>query len=93
MSSKIKPVIDSQKNDVLKFIIYKSVLKQEYNTVEIIETIYKKSYYTNNRLKITGELILDHTDRSVIQILEGEVEVVTNLFEKISKDPRHYNIK
>lgn len=92
MPSKIKPVIDSQKNDVLKCIIYKSVLKQEYNTLEIIDTIYKKSYYTNNRLKITGELILDHTDRSVIQILEGDAEVVTNLFEKISKDSRHYNI-
>lgn len=45
---------------------------------------------TNNNLHITG--ILMYSDGNFFQILEGERELIQNLFKKIYLDSRHYNI-
>lgn len=45
----------------------------------------------NSHQNITGSLLYD--GGRFIQILEGEKEDITSLYEKISEDPRHTNIR
>jgi hypothetical protein len=45
----------------------------------------------NSHQDITGSLLYD--GGRFIQILEGEKDTITSLYEKISKDPRHSNVK
>ncbi len=47
-------------------------------------------YSHNNNIGITGILI--HSEGNFFQILEGDEETVRMMFERIKKDPRHYNI-
>ncbi len=44
----------------------------------------------NNFLNITGILI--YADGNFFQVLEGEEDTIKILFERIRKDPRHYNV-
>jgi hypothetical protein len=53
--------------------------------------ILRKARMNNESKNITGLLV--YSDMSFLQILEGEKEVVTQLFETISKDNRHADIK
>jgi|TARA_B110000238_G_C15944966_1_gene360639 hypothetical protein len=45
----------------------------------------------NSHQDITGSLLYD--GGRFIQILEGEKDTITSLYDKISKDPRHSNVK
>ena len=90
MLNKIKPVISS--SNKLKCIIYKSRMQPAYNNAMCFENISKNAFYSNRKLNITGELIINHVESSVIQILEGDEISLDNLFEKIKKDNRHANI-
>lgn len=45
----------------------------------------------NLEADITGILVMDEGD--ILQILEGEKNMVVGLFEKISRDPRHENVQ
>jgi hypothetical protein len=53
--------------------------------------ILRQARKNNELLNITGALI--YIDKNFIQILEGEKNSVCNLFEKISEDNRHSNVK
>ena len=47
---------------------------------------------TNNKLSdVTG--ILAYLDSKFIQVLEGQKDIVANLFKKISQDGRHHDVK
>ncbi|WP_025742889.1 BLUF domain-containing protein [Aquimarina pacifica] len=56
------------------------------NIQELFSFVEKFNIESN----ITG--ILMYSDGNFFQILEGDKEKVLLLFEKIKKDPRHYNI-
>ena len=53
--------------------------------------IEQKSLSLNADLDITGILVVD--EGRILQILEGGKQSVINLFERISKDPRHESVK
>lgn len=44
----------------------------------------------NNANQITG--VLMYSDGNFFQVLEGEKNVIQELFAKIKKDPRHYDV-
>ncbi|WP_062062381.1 BLUF domain-containing protein [Aquimarina longa] len=46
--------------------------------------------YNNKEIGIAGILI--YSDGNFFQILEGEKEIVKMMFERIKRDPRHYDI-
>ena len=49
------------------------------------------SRVSNKLADVTGLLV--YVDGTFLQVLEGEQEVVSALLEKISKDPRHTDVK
>lgn len=70
-------------------LIYLSASSSLFSNEDIID-ILKKSRSNNLRLDITG-LLLYH-EGSILQILEGEKEVIYALFNKISLDTRHKGV-
>ena len=52
-----------------------------------LKEIKETSIIRNAELDVTGILSID--DGKILQILEGEQRVVTDLFAKIAEDPRH----
>ena len=49
------------------------------------------SRVSNKLADVTGLLV--YVDGTFLQVLEGEQEMVSNLLDKISKDPRHTDVK
>ncbi len=49
------------------------------------------SRVSNKLADVTGLLV--YVDGTFLQVLEGEQEMVSDLLEKISKDPRHTDVK
>jgi hypothetical protein len=45
----------------------------------------------NTALNVTGLLCYDH--KQFLQIIEGETDVILDLFHKILNDPRHTNVR
>jgi hypothetical protein len=70
-------------------LVYYSISKTEITT-EMIGDILKKSRETNSKKNITGCLLF--YDKVFLQLLEGEKEVVQELYEKIKKDERHSEV-
>ncbi|MEO8861690.1 MAG: BLUF domain-containing protein [Ginsengibacter sp.] len=70
-------------------LIYLSASSSLFSNEEIID-ILNTSRLNNSRLDITG-LLLYH-EGSILQILEGEKEVIHALFNKISLDSRHKGV-
>ncbi len=70
-------------------ISYVSTVNPEVSKIDIANLMdYVK---VNNRLlNITGILI--YSEGNFLQVLEGTKRDILALFEKIKKDPRHYNI-
>jgi Sensors of blue-light using FAD len=67
-------------------VVYASAGSQPFSSSQLIDLLAKAR--TNNQaLGVTG-LLLYHGG-SFLQVLEGEDSVVSSLFEKIAKDPRH----
>ena len=62
----------------------------EKMTDQELKDILAVSRENNSKLGITGMLL--YRDGFFIQVLEGEKEVVNQLYEKISEDERHANI-
>ena len=56
-----------------------------------LEDILKTARETNARLGITGMLL--YGNKTFIQILEGEEDVVHELIKTIKRDPRHRNFQ
>ena len=55
-----------------------------------IDTLTKKVSLKNNKLGVTGLLIIK--DNHFFQIIEGESHIIDELFDKISIDKRHNNL-
>lgn len=53
--------------------------------------ILGKAKENNSQQDITGSLLYD--GGRFIQLLEGDKEIITNLYEKVSKDSRHTNVR
>lgn len=70
-------------------LIYVSAAAHLYSDQELID-ILSVSRINNSRLGVTG-LLLYH-DGSILQILEGEEEILNTLFNKIKKDHRHKGV-
>ncbi len=70
-------------------MIYTSVATKKVQPVEL-KDLRETSRRNNIRDGITGMLLYE--DGTFIQVLEGDSEVVTSTFERISKDPRHSKI-
>ncbi|MCF0048584.1 BLUF domain-containing protein [Dyadobacter sp. LJ53] len=70
-------------------IVYLSTYKILSNEEEL-KKIIEESRKNNASSNITGALL--YCNGSIIQVLEGEKEVVSSLFEKIRRDQRHTQI-
>ena len=72
---------------LIQFIYMSSLLKDEPDVLRgILDTAVQK----NKRLGITGMVLC--LDRNVMQVLEGEKDVVLNTFNTIQNDARHHRI-
>lgn len=58
---------------------------------EDLEALRLQSAQNNAKQQITG--VLFYSAGHFVQLLEGDMEKIHTLFEKISKDPRHQNVK
>jgi len=70
-------------------LLYLSSAKPEL-TEEALLQILSESQQRNAAINITGLLL--HSDGNIIQIIEGEKDIVERLFAKIEKDPRHHQV-
>jgi len=73
----------------MKTICYISDFAKNLDS-KIIDDLTKNISKNNNRLGITGVLIVK--DNHFFQILEGESQKVEELYKKIIQDSRHNNI-
>ena len=67
-------------------LIYISSAVSLYSNEELID-ILTTSRLNNTRLKITGLLL--YNEGSILQVLEGEEEVIHATYDTISRDNRH----
>ncbi|MEM1293903.1 MAG: BLUF domain-containing protein [Verrucomicrobiota bacterium] len=72
-------------------IIYRSISAEEFPTNEDILDLAEVSARNNQRDGITGLLILSGSQ--FLQVLEGEVQPVNALFQRICRDPRHHSVE
>jgi len=75
--------------DDLKILVYISASSGE-ETEEELEAILRRSRDTNRNRGITGMLL--YFEGHIMQILEGPVEAVDKLYQRISQDSRHQNV-
>ena len=71
-------------------IAYISAASKSFDPAELREML-KESNVRNKEAGITGMLL--YKDGQFMQVLEGPGEAVTTTFSRISKDPRHHDIK
>lgn len=74
----------------LVHLIYCSAI-QDFVTIPDLYRVLQQSIKNNGQRGITG--IVMYHDGSVLQILEGEEESVSALYEKICNDRRHHRIQ
>lgn len=70
-------------------ISYVSTARMDLQEQEIDNIMVKTNEY-NTAHNITGFLL--YNERNFFQLLEGEKEIILNLYEKIKQDRRHKNI-
>lgn len=68
------------------FIVYVSSATALMSTPQLHELL-DQSRVKNRRLGISGAML--YQDGNIIQVLEGEADVVEDLFGTIDRDPRH----
>ncbi len=74
----------------MRYIIsYVSTVSPNISNTDILRLMDHVSFH-NNTIGFTGILI--HSEGNFFQVLEGKEEIVKMMFERIKKDPRHYNI-
>ena len=71
------------------YLVYTSYTHHHMPEDEL-KSLLKTSVKNNKKLGITGLML--YSEKKFIQILEGEKEVVSGLFEKIKKDSRHDHV-
>jgi hypothetical protein len=70
-------------------ISYVSTVSSNLNETDIQKILdYSRDWNINNQ--ITGILLF--SEGNFFQVLEGEKELVTELFKRIKMDSRHYNL-
>ncbi|MFN8577859.1 MAG: BLUF domain-containing protein [Candidatus Sericytochromatia bacterium] len=75
-------------------MLYKLIYSSRENikfTDDVLKAILDKANKHNSKNDITGVFL--YIDGNIIQLLEGEKDDIEALFERISKDNRHKNIK
>jgi Sensors of blue-light using FAD len=70
-------------------LIYLSSASYLYSNHDLLD-ILNTSRLNNTKLDVTGLLL--YSEGSILQILEGEKEVLNTLFKKISGDKRHKGV-
>ena len=70
-------------------IVYVSQARENLTTKEV-ENIFELTLQNNIDLEITG--ILMYSERTFLQVLEGEYPIIKSLFKTIEEDHRHENI-
>ena len=75
---------------VFKRIVYCSRASKLPNTFEL-QNLLSTSREFNAKHDISG--ILLYKDGSYLQFIEGEVDVINSLYERIKNNPRHYKVK
>ena len=70
-------------------LIYGSVQTRPFTPVKLSELLTHARAH-NQQLDVTGVLL--HQNGVFIQVLEGEDKVVSALYDRISRDPRHKNV-
>ena len=73
---------------MLTQMVYISKAVQEFTDKELVDLL-QQSRQKNAALGITGMLL--YRSGNFLQVLEGETEVVEQLFERIRNDPRHHD--
>jgi Sensors of blue-light using FAD len=59
------------------------------STLSVVELICENAFERNRAENITGLLVYDHT--RFLQFIEGPKAAVTNCYERIAVDSRHYS--
>lgn len=70
-------------------LIYASTATREFSEEDLLQLL-GNARAKNEGLRLTGMLL--HTDNNFFQILEGEPEVVDQMFQHISQDERHTKV-
>jgi hypothetical protein len=70
-------------------LVYISFQNHHLSDNDLLELL-KKARQFNQMVNITGMLLTRHGN--FIQVLEGEIAIVEQLFERISKDERHKHV-
>ncbi len=74
---------------MLYTISYVSTSDKKFTDTDIHDLLnFVKKH--NNENNITGLLI--YSEGNFFQVIEGEKKIISDLFEKIKQDSRHYNI-
>ncbi len=76
-------------NDDLVQLVYTSAAVSTFGTSDL-DDVLRNARSNNARLEVTGMLLFE--SGSFFQSLEGTAEVVDELYERISLDPRHSKI-
>ncbi|MCG8529006.1 MAG: BLUF domain-containing protein [Opitutales bacterium] len=71
-------------------LIYKSLSTDEIVSNETLQEIIEKGSKNNSEKDISGLLLL--TGNQFLQVLEGPLEEVNQLYLKICKDTRHHHV-
>jgi len=71
-------------------LIYASRFKDEEFDPSELNKILETSKFNNQKHEITGELVFG--DDYFLQCLEGERELINQLYSNIVKDPRHSSV-
>jgi len=74
----------------LRQIIYTSQASEQLNKRNLLDLLHTSRGY-NTIDNITG--VLMHRDGYFLQIIEGEQDVIEDLFQRLNNDTRHKNIK
>ena len=74
----------------LRRIVYTSHATEQFNKRNLLDLLHSSRGY-NTIDNITG--VLMHRDGVFLQIIEGESDVVDDLFRRLGNDKRHDNIK
>jgi len=71
-------------------LLYVSSTKRDF-PVDDLEAILAKARKKNSALSVTGLLL--YVDGGFLQVLEGEMDVVRELYKTIARDTRHWDAK
>ena len=83
-------IIDIMVEKKILQTIYTSAASTKFSPIELKKLLQKAREF-NHSLGVSGMLVYD--DDCFIQVLEGEELAVNEIYDKISKDKRHTNIR